>query len=68
MIEYPAYEWAPPGTFHHNWIHAIHHRMIEHPLTVHDGYLQLPQTPGLGLGNFVPEVIEEMELMRCAGS
>ena len=68
MIEYPAYEWAPPGTFHHNWIHAIHNRMIEHPLTVHDGYLQLPKTPGLGLGNFVPEVIEEMELMRCAGS
>ena len=30
--------------------------MIEHPLAVEDGYLQLPEGPGLGLGGFVPEV------------
>ena len=54
MIEYPAFSYTPPGSFRHDWLKTIHHRMIEHPLTVKDGYLQLPAAPGLGLGSFVP--------------
>ena len=35
--------------------------IIETPPIVKDGYLQLPEEPGLGLGNYVHEVIEGME-------
>ena len=67
MIEYPALAFAPPGSFRHTWLDTVHHRMIEHPLAVEDGHLQLPEGPGLGLGGFVPEVIAGMARMKPGG-
>ena len=61
MIEYPAFEYAPLGSYRRTWLESIHRRLIEHPLTVRDGYLQLPERPGLGLGQYIPEAIAAME-------
>ena len=38
----------------------MHERVIETPMVVKDGYLELPEGPGLGLGNFVDEAIDEL--------
>ena len=38
----------------------MHEKVIETPTVVKDGYLELPEGPGLGLGNFVHEAIEEL--------
>ena len=55
MIEYPglaSYETAS-NTF--TALETFHHKVIEKPLVLRDGYLQLPESAGLGLGNFTPE-------------
>lgn len=39
----------------------MHNKIIETPLELRDGYLQLPDSPGLGLGNLVPDALAELE-------
>ena len=59
MIEYPAPSLleGPRGRI----TRLAHQRIIEHPLELRDGYLELPDRPGLGLGDFVPEGLDEIE-------
>lgn len=59
MIEYPAPN-VERGSGREGLVEAMHEKVIETPMVVKDGYLELPEGPGLGLGNFVHEVIEEL--------
>ena len=59
MIEYPA-PAVERGSSNEEVIAAMHERVIETPIVLEDGYLELPEGPGLGLGNLVPEVLEEL--------
>ena len=59
MIEYPAPN-VERGSRREGLVTAMHERVIETPMVVKDGYLELPEGPGLGLGNFVHESIDEL--------
>ena len=65
MIEYPA-PAVVRGSDLEVLVEAMHERVIEAPMVVKDGYLELPEGPGLGLGNFVHEAIAELEA-QCGG-
>ena len=39
---------------------AMFNKIIETPLSISNGYLQLPTSPGLGLGNYVHQEIESI--------
>ena len=54
MIEYPAFASAPPGSHHRAWLESVNHRLIEHPLLVRQGYVQLPEHAGLRPGSIRP--------------
>ena len=60
MIEYPS-PAIERGSVTESMVMAMHDKVIETPLELRDGYLQLPDSPGLGLGGFVPEAIAELE-------
>ncbi len=61
MVEYPA-----PGLYEDNGpvgnqallIHL--QKLVEKPIQLKDGFLQLPTLPGLGVGGFVHEAIREL--------
>ena len=59
MIEYPA-PAVERGSRREGLVEAMHEKVIETPMVVRDGYLELPEGSGLGLGNFVHEAIEEL--------
>ena len=59
MIEYPA-PAVERGSEREGLVEAMHEKVIETPMVVKDGYLELPDGPGLGLGNFVHEAIDEL--------
>ena len=61
MIEYPAFAHIEAGTEKRARLEAMHNKIIETPVTLRDGYLQLPQSPGLGLGELVPEALRELQ-------
>ncbi len=65
MIEYPA-PAVVRGSDLEVLVEAMHEKIIEAPMVVVDGYLELPEGSGLGLGNFVPEAIAELEA-QCGG-
>jgi L-alanine-DL-glutamate epimerase-like enolase superfamily enzyme len=39
-----------------------HHDIVERPLELRDGHIQLPALPGLGLGNYVEEAVSALEV------
>ena len=59
MIEYPAPN-VERGSRKGGLVEAMHEKVIETPMVVRDGYLKLPEGPGLGLGNFVHDAIDEL--------
>ena len=60
MIEYPSYA-VREGSAQQDLGEAMLDRVIEQPVLLKDGYLQLPDTPGLGLGDYDLEAIAELE-------
>jgi L-alanine-DL-glutamate epimerase-like enolase superfamily enzyme len=60
MIEYPSYA-VREGSADRELGEAMLDRVTERPVVLRDGYLQLPDTPGLGLGDFDVEAISELE-------
>jgi len=62
MVEYPAFtplnESAQPL-----WLvtEIMHSKITEQMLTLEDGYVRVPASPGLGLGNYVPEEIDRLQ-------
>ena len=64
MIEYIAMAGFKDVPFLETLHSAMNSRIIDTPPIVEDGYLQLSDRPGLGLGQFVPEVIAELESLQ----
>ena len=64
MIEYPAMAGFEDVPFEFQFNDAMNMRIIETPPAVRDGYLELNDRPGLGLGQFVVDVIEELESLE----
>jgi L-alanine-DL-glutamate epimerase-like enolase superfamily enzyme len=60
MIEYPSYA-VREGSAEQELGEAMLDRVIEQPVVLKDGYLQLPETAGLGLGDYDLEAIAELE-------
>ena len=68
MVEYPGWEALRGGpTSAFRITRMAHEEVIQHPLKLSDGYLQLPESPGLGLGNYVPEALSRMEQLAAQG-
>ena len=63
MIEYPAYSSFVDEGKRLSLLKIMHNKIIEYPLTYDAGYLRLPDNPGLGLGNFIPEGIAKLETL-----
>ena len=61
IIEYSGFASFEEGTEQQVRTHAFNHGIVETPPVVKDGYLQLPDSPGLGLGNFDHEAIARLE-------
>ncbi|MCL0099869.1 mandelate racemase/muconate lactonizing enzyme family protein [Dehalococcoidia bacterium] len=61
IIEYPGFASFEESSDQKVRTQIMNETIIETPPIVRDGYLQLPEGPGLGLGNYVLEVIEGME-------
>ncbi len=63
MIEYPAYSSFVDEGARLPMLQIMHNKIIDYPLIYDDGYLILSDKPGLGLGNFIPEGIAELEAL-----
>ena len=61
IIEYPGFASFEEGSDQKVRTQIMNETIIETPPIVRDGYLQLPEGPGLGLGNYVHNIIEGME-------
>ena len=68
MVEYPGWEaLREESTPTYRITRMAHEEIIERPLKLSDGYLQLPESPGLGLGNYLPEALSRMEQLAAQG-
>ncbi len=63
MIEYPAYSSFVDEGARLPMLQIMHNKIIDYPLIYDDGYLILSDKPGLGLGNFIPDGIAELEAL-----
>ena len=63
MIEYPAYSSFVDEGARLPMLQIMHNKIIDSPLIYDDGYLILSDKPGLGLGNFIPDGIAELEAL-----
>ncbi|MCY4114973.1 MAG: mandelate racemase/muconate lactonizing enzyme family protein [Chloroflexi bacterium] len=70
MIEYPALvSYRGEGLVTQRATALANYELVETPPELVDGHVVLPQGPGLGLGNFVPEAVERYQaLMEEAAS
>ena len=64
MIEYVAMAGFRGVPFQETFQEAMTYRIVDTPPKLKDGYLELSDRPGLGLGQFVPEVIDELEQLK----
>lgn len=62
MVEYPGLESLTLEI-----TRMTHEAIIEHPLKLKDGYLELSKNPGLGLGNYIPEALSSLEHLAAQG-
>ena len=63
MIEYPAYSSFVDEGARLPMLQIMHNKIIDYPLIYDDGYLILSDKPGLGLGDFIPDGIAELEAL-----
>jgi L-alanine-DL-glutamate epimerase-like enolase superfamily enzyme len=66
MVEYPAFA-SSEGARLNEMLRIIHYEIVEHPLQLQDGFVQLPTKPGLGLGGYRREAIAELEAALSQG-
>ena len=66
LIEYPAMAGFRDVPFQRVLNDAMNFRIVETPPVFQDGYIQVSENPGLGLGQFVPGVIKELESLEPA--
>ena len=65
MIEYPAFVSyvGSRNNIDQRLTTMTNHEIVETPPELANGHVVLPQGPGLGLGNFVPEAIERYQAL-----
>ena len=66
MVEYPGWE-ALKERPTYQITRMSHYDIIEQPLILRDGYLELPSSPGLGLGNYISEALLKLESVVSQG-
>lgn len=66
LVEYPAWGTWPADSLTHRLAELAHRDMVEHPTTARDGAITLTDRPGLGLGGFRHDAIEEFERLTAA--
>ena len=64
MIEYPGFADFETGSRQQVMTDAMHNMVVESPLKLVDGFLQLPERPGLGLGDYVPNAAAKLERLQ----
>jgi D-galactarolactone cycloisomerase len=67
MVEFPSPSLYTDTVRHGELIRLANGGMVETPLQPQDGFLHLPDRPGLGLGQFRSEAIERMEALTGKG-
>ena len=67
LIEYPAMAGYDPDDWRRTVTEAMNFRIVDSPPPFVDGCIEVTGRPGLGLGQYVPEVIAELEELE-AGS
>lgn len=60
MIEYKGFGSFEIGSNSEKHTSAMNFQVIENPPIIEDGYVQLTDSPGLGLGNYVHEVVDHL--------
>ena len=60
MVEHPFFDSYGEGA-QRLVTKATHQEIIETPLTLEDGYVRVPDAPGLGLGDYVHEAIARLD-------
>ncbi|MEX0643519.1 MAG: mandelate racemase/muconate lactonizing enzyme family protein [Pirellulales bacterium] len=67
MVEYPSPSLYTDTRFHGELIRLATSELVQTPMFPRDGYLEVPDRPGLGLGTFRPEIIKEMDALTERG-
>ena len=67
MIEYPALASFEEGSRAAEFTRIMQYDIVENPLTLSDGFLQLPAAGGLGLGGYVPDAVARLESLMAGG-
>ena len=64
MTEYPgASIYERDGRIVNQPVYIATHEIVDEPPRLEDGFLQLPDSPGLGVGGFVGDAIARMEAL-----
>ena len=68
MCEYPGKSlYEEGGRVFNRRVYLNTHEIVEHPPALVDGMLRLPERPGLGVGGFVHETIEQHRAIHREG-
>ena len=67
MVEYPSSSLYSDTVRHGELIQLANGKMVETPIVQQDGYIEVPKTPGLGLGQFNQSAIRRMEELATKG-
>lgn len=67
MVEYPAFASFEEGSVRGKMTYMMQHGIVGSPPVLKDGFLQLPSSPGLGLGDFVHEAVARLESLASEG-
>jgi L-alanine-DL-glutamate epimerase-like enolase superfamily enzyme len=67
MVEFPSPSLYNDTVRHGALIRLATSDLVESPLVPRDGFLELPDQPGLGLGGFRHDVVREMEAIAEKG-
>jgi L-alanine-DL-glutamate epimerase-like enolase superfamily enzyme len=60
MIEYPSPDVFPSSSTRSKYLKLLFEQGFENTLKLRNGFLQLPDAPGLGLGDYNSEVFKEL--------
>ena len=63
MIEYPAFASFDEGSLMAETTRVSHYEIVESPPSLEDGYLQVPDSPGLGIGGLRQEGIARLQAL-----
>ncbi len=63
LIEYPATAGFRGVPFMEELNDVMSYRIVDTPVTYRDGYIEVDDRPGLGIGQYVPEAVAKLDAM-----